>query len=108
MSREKIFLPAVFLGALIFSGCATTSSRNYQPDIDALNARISTLQGQLSSKEEELSRTQNQLRDQDTRLGQAEAEKRILSEKLDSAMTELQAKSRVSSPKRKHEESDLK
>ncbi len=107
MPKKSNFILTAAIASILLTGCATTS-RNYQPDIDALNARISTLQGQLSSKEEELSRMQNQLRDQDTRLGQAEAEKRILSEKLDSAMAELQAKSRSSSPKRRHEESDLK
>ena len=43
----------------LVSGCATT--RNYQPDIDALNSKISALEGQLSSKNEEISRLQSQL-----------------------------------------------
>ena len=43
----------------LVSGCATT--RNYQPDIDALNSKISALEGQLSSKNEEISRLQIQL-----------------------------------------------
>ena len=75
------------MGIALVSGCATT--RNYQPDIDSLNSKISTLQGQLSSKDEEISRLQ-------MRLGQLELENRTL----------IAPKTVVESPKLP--ESDLK
>ncbi len=80
------------MGIALVSGCATT--RNYQPDIDSLNSKISTLEGQLSSKDQEISRLQSQL-------SQTETEKRALSDKLD----QLEAAKRSAV---KPQESDLK
>lgn len=87
--RVWVFLA---LGIVLVTGCATT--RNYQPDIDALNSKILALEGQLSSKDEEISRLRSQL-------NQAEAEKHTLSDKLD----QLEAAKRSAA---KPEESDLK
>lgn len=81
------------VGVVMISGCATTS-KNYQPDIDSLNARISTLQGQLSAKDEEIGRMNGQLSDQQSALNQAETDKRLLSEKLDTTLSQLEEKSR--------------
>lgn len=94
------------VGVVMISGCATTS-KNYQPDIDSLNARISTLQGQLSAKDEEIGRMHGQLSDQQSALNQAETDKRLLSEKLDTTLSQLEEKSRkpVEEPK---VDSDLK
>ncbi len=76
----------------LVSGCATT--RNYQPDIDALNSKISALESQLSSKNEEISRLESQL-------SQTETERRALSNKLD----QLEGAKRLAA---KPQESDLK
>ena len=40
------------LSLLLLTGCAT--SRNYQPDIDALNAKVDSLQQQLQAKNREV------------------------------------------------------
>jgi chromosome segregation ATPase len=93
------------MGILAVAGCAT--GRDYQADIDALNSRVSTLQGQLSAKDEEIARLQNQLGQQQSALAGEESEKRLLREKLDSALSQLEAKAnRAKSTKA--EESDLK
>ncbi len=95
----------LLLGLLAISGCAT--GRNYQTDIDALNARISTLQGQLAAKDDEINRLQGQQTQQQAALTQAEADKQMLSEKLDAALS--QAASRASKKTlMRSEESDLK
>ena len=93
------------LGVLMLIGCATTT-RNYQPDIDSLNSRITALQGQLSEKDQEIAKLQNQLGDRQTQLKRAESEKRELSDRLSSAMSKLDAASKK--PAAKPEESDLK
>lgn len=94
MNRNRIVWFLGLVGLLLISGCAT--GRNYQSDIDALNARISTLQGQLQAKDEEVGKLQNQQAEQQAALAQAESDKRLLSEKLDSALAQLEAKSRSS------------
>ena len=50
----------LFFAAVALAGCAT-AGKNYQPEIDALNARLTALQGQLSAREQEVSALQNQL-----------------------------------------------
>ena len=96
---------AAAIGLVLISGCATTG-RNYQSDIDSLNSRVTSLQAQLSEKDQAISKLQNQLGDQESALTRAESEKRELSDKLNSAMTQLDAASRK--PIVKPEESDLK
>ena len=78
-----LFLLAV---SLMVTGCATT--RNTQGDIDVLNAKVATLEGQLSEKEAELARLQNQIRDEESARQQAENEKRALSERLEEALAQ--------------------
>ena len=105
MDKKISLLSMTALGVLLLTGCATTT-RNYQPDIDSLNSRITALQGQLSEKDHEIAKLQNQLGDQETQLKRAESEKRELSDKLSSAMSKLDAASKK--PVVKPEESDLK
>ena len=99
----------VFLlaGVLIISGCATTG-RNYQSDIDALNSRITSLQAELSEKDQEMSKLQNRLGDQQASLTSAESEKRALADKLSMTQAKLDAAEKKASAPVKPEESDLK
>jgi chromosome segregation ATPase len=53
----------VLLGSALLAGCAT-GGRNYQTDIDALNARVNALQGQLAAKDQELDKLQDQIKKQ--------------------------------------------
>ena len=83
---------AVLTGAVLLTGCATTGVKNNQADIDALNARVTALQGQLADKDQEISKLQNQMSDErmakdaaETALRRAEDEKRSLSDQLHSA-----------------------
>ena len=102
-----IFVGALLLGA---AGCATDS--RYETDINSLNARISSQQGQLAAKDEELTRLQSQLNDErnarQAALAQAESEKQALSKKLDEAMAAKTAATKVEVPPAKAQESDLK
>ena len=50
---------AVVLSSLLIAGCAT--GRNNQADLDALNARVAALQGQLNAKDQEMAALKNQL-----------------------------------------------
>ena len=43
----------VLMAVFSLAGCATTG-RNYQTDIDALNAKVAALQGQLAAKDQEI------------------------------------------------------
>lgn len=54
----------IVLSALFLTGCATTGGRNYQTDIDALNARVSALQGQLAEKDSEISSLKSKMDDE--------------------------------------------
>ena len=106
MTNKKSWVFMSLASLFLISGCAT--GRNYQTDIDALNARVSTLQGQLTAKDEEVGRLQNQLTEQQAALAQAESEKRMLSEKMDKSMAEIEARSKRTGRHSHHEESDLK
>ena len=87
MRKTTTLLSMAFLGVLCLTGCATT--KNYQPDIDSLNARITSLQGQLSEKDQEIAKLQNQLGDQGSQLKRADSEKQALSDKLSDALSRL-------------------
>ena len=54
----------VVLSALFIMGCATAPTRNYQTDIDALNARVSAMQGQLSEKDQEIAMLKDKAEDE--------------------------------------------
>jgi chromosome segregation ATPase len=58
----KQYIGLVVLSAALITGCAT--GRSNQADIDALNARMSALQGQLAEKDSELNALQTQLADE--------------------------------------------
>ena len=105
---KRMSLGAAMIAGLIFiSGC-TTTGRNYQSDIDALNSRITSLQAQLSDKDQEISKLQNRLGDQQSALTSAESEKRALSDKLSEAQAKLDAAEKKANTPVKSEESDLK
>ena len=95
-------------GLLLISGCAT--GRNYQTDIDALNSRVSSLQGELSQKDQEIARLQGQVSQQQAALAQAEADKRMMGDKLDSTREQLAAEKarKVAPPQPAKVDSDLK
>ena len=101
----------ILVGALLTgaAGCATGS--HYETDINSLNARISSQQGQLAAKDEELSRLQSQLNDErsarQAAVAQAESEKQALSKKLDEMMT-AKAAVKTEASEAKAQESDLK
>ena len=104
------------MALLVVSGCAT--GRNYQTDLDALNAKISALQGEISSRDQELAHLRSQVSQsedaQREALARAESENRSLNEKLNNALDKLEAAKAakvvkaVKKVEKKQEESDLK
>ncbi len=54
----------IIVSSLFIMGCATTGGRNYQTDIDALNARLSAMQGQLAEKDQQISALKNSVEDE--------------------------------------------
>jgi Tfp pilus assembly protein PilN len=63
---------AVIASILLVAGCATTG-RNNRTDLDALNARITALQGELAEKDAEIAKLKNGLEEQKGRREAAEA-----------------------------------
>lgn len=102
---KKYWVMLLVVGALAVAGCAT--GRDYQADIDALNSKVTALQGLISQKDGEIEKLKNDARDEASARLQAEDERRRLSEKLDSALAELDRKNRPA-PKRQAMDSDLK
>ena len=90
---------------LTVSGCATTPQRNYGGDIDLLNSKVSSLQNEISSKDAEIARLQSQVSGHESALKQAEDEKRVLNEKLE---TEMVASKKETQAPTKATPSDLK
>ena len=88
MKRRK--WTVVVLSAFLLTGCATTG-RNYQTDIDALNARVSALQGQLAEKDQQLSKLQDDLNEQRSAREATEGENRSLETQLRDARTQKTA-----------------
>ncbi len=89
--KKGAYLVGFLSSLFIISGCATTTPNNHA-DIDALNARVTALQGQLSSKDEELSRLESELRDKNNSLSQAESDKRSLEAELNAERSKPVAK----------------
>lgn len=81
--KSKTLALAAAAAFVVLTGCATT--RNTQGDIDTLNARIATLEGQLSEKDAEIARLQNQMKGEENARVEAENQKRALAEKLQAA-----------------------
>lgn len=74
-----------FAAVLVFvsflaAGCAT--SRNYQPDIDALNAKVDALQNQLQAKNREIGALNDQLRSFQAQLDAARRDKSACESRL--------------------------
>ena len=84
MFRKLNSVLALIAAVFVISGCAT-SGRNYQSDLDSLNSRVSSLQRESSAKDQEISRLQSQLGDQQSAISQAESERRAMNEKLEAA-----------------------
>lgn len=81
--RTNVWTLVAVVSLFVVTGCATT--RNYQGDIDALNAKVATLEGQLSEKDAEISRLENRMREEENARLEAENEKRALADKLEAA-----------------------
>ena len=71
-------LPAWIMtaGFLFVAGCATAPQRDYSGDIDSLNAKVSSLQNELSAKDAEMAKLESQMSRQEAALkyGCAEGE----------------------------------
>jgi len=93
------------LVVFVLAGCA--SGRSQQSDLDALNARVSALQGQLSAKDGEISSLQSQMNRQQSSLAEVENEKRRLADRVDE-LTAEQAARKVAARKIADSTSDLK
>ncbi|MCG3175838.1 MAG: hypothetical protein MOGMAGMI_00773 [Candidatus Omnitrophica bacterium] len=104
-TRQTMTLAACAL-ALTITGCAT-SGRNYQTDIDALNAKVAALQGQLSQKDSEISRLNDQVGSNAADLERARREKAQLEGRLDDALSKLKS-APAPAPKPAAPDSDLK
>ena len=90
---RKVQSGLVLASVLAWSGCATTGG-NTRTEIDALNARVSALQGQLAGKDQEITSLQNQFNDQrlareaaETALRGAENQNKSLSEQLQNSQS---------------------
>ena len=106
MSKKITAWALVGMCLLVASGCAT--GRTYQTDVDGLNSRIASLQGELAQKDQEIARMQNQMVQQQAALRQAESDKRMLGDKLDMTLSQLESQSKKSATKTTSAYSDLK
>lgn len=75
----------LLLTTMILAGCATTSPRNTQTDIDSMNARMAALEGQLAEKDRELAALKGQMGADRAARESAEAERARLASQLESA-----------------------
>ena len=108
--RNKLWMLGI-VGLFAIAGCAT--GRDYQTDLNALNAKITAMQAQLSSKDEEVARLKSQVdathSEQNVELTHLQNENSILSQKLKDAQEDLAAAKRAQKKvERKVEQSDLK
>lgn len=101
--KQSTPFAALALMAVALTGCATTG-RNYQTDIDALNARVTALQGQLAEKDQEIATLKNATSDQQMAREAAEAALRKAEDERAQLASQLSAQSRKSAST----ESDLK
>ena len=106
--QKNVSLFTICALLIALAGCAT--GRNYSTDIDALNARISALEGQLSEKNAELLRLQTEMGSGQSNVDALRSEKDELQRRLDAALSQLESKSYKTqvAPAPKAEESDLK
>lgn len=83
------YKPFVYLFVIsALTGCATAPQRNYGGDSDSLNAKVSSLQNEIASKDAEIARLQSQVSGYEASLRQSEDEKRALKEKAESSRAE--------------------
>ena len=84
MSKRNV--GGLLLTALVLmTGCATTAGRSNQPDIDALNARVAALEGQLAEKDQALNDQKMAREAAETAMRNAENERQRLADQLESA-----------------------
>ena len=88
MSRNGLL---VLLFTLFLAGCAT--SRNYQPELDSLNAKIESLQNQLQAKNREVGTMADQVRTLQGQLEATRQEKRDGERNLDDCLGKLSKRS---------------
>ena len=74
------FAAVLVFASFLAAGCAT--SRNYQPDIDALNAKVDALQTQLQAKNKEIGALNDQLRSLQSQLDAARRDKSTCESRL--------------------------
>ena len=87
MSKRNV--GGFLLAALVLmTGCATTGGRNNQTDIDALNARVAALEGQLAEKDQALNDQKMAREAAETAMRNAESERQRLAGQLESAKAE--------------------
>ncbi len=77
------------LSLVLLTGCAT--SRNYQPDIDALNAKVDSLQSQLQAKNKEVAALSDQVRSLQGQLESAKRDKMDAEQRLKAATSKPRA-----------------
>lgn len=106
MKTLHTLMPTVCALALAVSGCAT-SGRNNQTDIDALNAKVAALQGQLSQKDSQLDRLNDKVGSNAAELELARRQKDELEARLEDTLAKLKA-APAPAPKAVIPDSDLK
>ena len=89
---------AVLASLILIAGCATTGPSR-QTDIDALNARVTALQGQLAEKDQEISKLKGEMEDQ--KKAREAAEQALQN-------TENDQRAFLAAKKKMQEQSDLK
>lgn len=78
----------VGLAFLVFlSGCATT--KNYSAEVDALNARVASLQNQIQAKDREAGGLSDQVRSLQSQLENANKARLDAERRLDQALARL-------------------
>ena len=81
--------------ALFITGCATTSSpKNYEADMNMLNSKVATLEGQIAAKDQEIARLNMRADQEAAAHNESENERRLLSQKIDSMNANVEAKNR--------------
>ena len=87
MSKRSV--SGLLLTALVLmTGCATTSVRSNQTEVDALNARVAALEGQLSEKDQALNDQKMAREAAESEMRKAESDKQKLADQLESAKAE--------------------
>ncbi len=80
---------------MFVSGCATT--KNYSGEVDALNARVSSLQKQIEAKDREIAALSDQNRSLQGKLEAANKARLEAERRLDKALARLSSSQRSSS-----------